>query len=270
MLNTGMGTRKTSVAGSFYPEEPEQLKNLLAGFFIPAEDQEITFTTPVKAIIAPHAGYIYSGSVAAKAYAVVSKCIKDITKVTIIGPSHFVSFDGIALSSAESFETPLGEMKVNHQAYKEINNMPEVLYFDKAHEQEHSIEVHLPFIKYLKKNVTIIPLAVGQTSYLTVTKVLAKLSEDENNLIVISSDLSHYYPYEQAKKYDLQTATYIENYKSSSLGSNDACGYVPIAGLLKMAKDNKYKIIRIDLRNSGDSSGSKDSVVGYGSWSFHK
>ena len=141
---------------------------------------------------------------------------------------------------------------------------------DEAHDREHSIEVHLPFIQYLKKDVRIIPLAVGQTSYQKVAKVLEKLCEEEDNLIIISSDLSHYHTYKYAQKYDLQTALNIENHKCSQLGPDEACGYLPIAGLLKMAKDHKYKIKRIDLCNSGDTSGSKDSVVGYGTWIFHK
>ena len=268
--NKRLTFRQASVAGSFYPKDPIQLKKTLTSLLNANEDLNIDFPTPVKAIIAPHAGYIYSGPVAAKAYSLVSTYIKRKNKITIIGPSHFVPFNGIALSSAEFFETPLGKIKVDHHAYKLINRIPEVIYLDKAHDREHSIEVHLPFIQYLKKDVRIIPLAVGQTSYQKVAKVLEKLCEEEDNLIIISSDLSHYHTYKYAQKYDLQTALNIENHKCSQLGPDEACGYLPIAGLLKMAKDHKYKIKRIDLCNSGDTSGSKDSVVGYGTWIFHK
>jgi len=263
-------SRQASVAGSFYPKNPAQLKKTLTNLFNANEDLNIDFQTPVKAIIAPHAGYIYSGPIAAKAYSLVSTCIKGKNKITIIGPSHFVPFNGIALSTAEFFETPLGKIKVDHHAYELINRIPEVIYLDEAHAREHSIEVHLPFIQYLKKDVRIIPLAVGQTSYQKVAKVLEKFCEEKDNLIIISSDLSHYHAYGYAQKYDLQTALKIENYKCSQLGPNEACGYLAIAGLLKMAKDRKYKIKRIDLCNSGDTSGSKDTVVGYGSWFFHK
>lgn len=254
--------RQPAVAGTFYPANPQELHQILDQFLC---DAEIGNKVP-KAIIVPHAGYIYSGPVAATAYARLIKAHDLITRVVIIGPSHRVGFKGLAVSSAETFSTPLGTVAVDLKAVKSILKLPFVEYNEPAHAHEHSLEVHLPFLQETLDSFTIIPIVAGEASPAQVSQVLDALWGGDETLIVISSDLSHYHDYATCQKLDKETSIIIENLQYERLAFDSACGKVPVSGLLKLAKEKSLSIKTIDLRNSGDTAGDKSRVVGYGAY----
>ncbi len=254
--------RQPAVAGTFYPANPQELHQILDQFL---SDAEIGNKVP-KAIIVPHAGYIYSGPVAATAYARLIKAHDLITRVVIIGPSHRVGFKGLAVSSAETFSTPLGTIAVDLEAVKSILKLPFVEYNEPAHAHEHSLEVHLPFLQETLDSFTIIPIVAGEASPAQVSQVLNALWGGDETLIVISSDLSHYHDYATCQKLDKETSNIIENLEYERLAFDSACGKVPVSGLLKLAKEKSLSIKTIDLRNSGDTAGDKSRVVGYGAY----
>jgi len=256
--------RQAAVAGTFYPADPEQLKLMLQHYLIDAPQAE---KVP-KAMIVPHAGYIYSGAIAATAY-VRLKAVKSlINKVLLIGPSHRVGFQGLALSTADQFITPLGDVAIEKDDVKQIAELPFVHYLDQAHELEHSLEVHLPFLQTVLDDFCLIPVVAGDASAEQVCQMIELFWGQADTLVVISSDLSHFHDYLTAKKRDQKTSKIIEQLQYEKLGSGDACGCVPVSGLMALARKNKLQIKTIDLRNSGDTAGSADMnrVVGYGAY----
>lgn len=260
-----MLNRQPAVAGMFYSDSPEDLNRditrMLAGV--------LPHTGPApKAIIAPHAGYMYSGPIAASAYARLQQAHETIKKVVLLGPAHRVPFRGLAVSSARYFSTPLGVIDLDREAIDKITNLPQVLTLDEAHAQEHSLEVHLPFLQTLLDGFKLIPIVVGDASARQVDEVLERLWGGPETLIVISSDLSHYHDYLTAKAMDSKTSTAIENLQPEQIDHEDACGRTPVCGLLLAAKKHGLKVSTIDLRNSGDTAGSRDRVVGYGAYVF--
>lgn len=254
--------RQPAVAGTFYPAEPRQLHQLLDQYL---NDAEPARKVP-KAMIVPHAGYIYSGPVAANAYARLVKAHDLITRVVLIGPSHRVGFNGLAITNAQNFVTPLGSIEVDRQAVHAIAKLPFVDYLEKAHAEEHSLEVHLPFLQETLDDFKIVPIVVGDASAEQVAEVLELLWGGEETLIVISSDLSHYHDYATCQKLDKATSAAIENLQYESLDFDAACGRVGVGGLLKLARDKGFAVKNIDLRNSGDTAGDKLRVVGYGAF----
>ena len=254
--------RQPAVAGSFYPSNPQQLHSMLTQYLTDAETDE---KVP-KAIIAPHAGYIYSGPIAATAYARLKKARDLITRVVLIGPSHRVAFRGLAVSRAQTFTTPLGRILVDQKAVQTIVELPFVEYIEQAHTYEHSLEVHLPFLQEMLGDFKIVPIVAGDASPEQVSQVLDMLWGGDETLIVISSDLSHYHAYATAQKLDKATSLTIEQLQYEQLDPESACGKVPVSGLLKLAREKSLSIKTIDLRNSGDTAGEKDSVVGYGAY----
>jgi AmmeMemoRadiSam system protein B len=223
-------------------------------------------TEAPKAIIVPHAGYVYSGSVAARAYAALATAAKQIRRVVLLGPAHFVWIEGVAVPTAASFETPLGLVPIDRAAVEAIKALPQVIEADEPHEEEHALEVQLPFLQSVLGEFTLVPLAVGDIDPKALVAILDKLWGGPETLIVISSDLSHYHAYTEAKQLDAETAAAIEHCDGTHLGPADACGYLPICGLLAVAKRRKLTIRRLDLRSSGDTSGAHNRVVGYGAW----
>lgn len=221
-----------------------------------------------KAIIAPHAGYVYSGAVAASAYARIRPAAGRISKVVLLGPCHRVPLRGLALSSAESFATPLGEVPIDAELARRLLDMPQVQIFDATHAQEHSLEVHLPFLQEILGAFTLLPLVVGDATPEEVADVLDAVWGGPETLIVISSDLSHYENYETARQMDGATSRAIEDLDPARIGPYDACGRIPVGGLLTVARRRGLAVSTVDLRNSGDTAGSHDRVVGYGSWVF--
>jgi MEMO1 family protein len=257
--------RPTAVAGSFYPNDVNQLNNMLDEYLAL---ETVNIEAP-KAIIAPHAGYIYSGQTAASVYFNVGKLKHKITRVVLLGPTHRVYVQGIALPSNTHFATPLGNISIDTTALSELeSNYPYVQFLDAAHEQEHSLEVHLPFLQKVLDNFTLIPILVGDASPEQVASILNQLWGGEETLIVISSDLSHFLDYETACKKDSNTTKLIENFEYNKIGSEQACGCMPMRGLLKLAQDKNMSLQTIDLRNSGDTAGTKDRVVGYGAYAL--
>ena len=254
--------RQPAVAGSFYPADPRQLHQMLDQYLNNSESA----TKVPKALIVPHAGYIYSGPIAATAYARLKKAHGSITRVVIMGPSHHVAFSGLALSKAQSFITPSGSIMVDQRASEKIATLPFVNYIEQAHLYEHSLEVHLPFLQEMLDYFKIVPIVVGAASPEQVSQVLSALWGGDETLIVISSDLSHYHDYVTAQKLDKTTSAMIEQLKFESLEAESACGKVPISGLLKLAREKSLSIKTIDLRNSGDTAGDKHRVVGYGAY----
>lgn len=258
--------RRPAVAGMFYPEDVKALRDVLREFLGSME----TGVEAPKAIIVPHAGYIYSGPVAATAYRALAKAREEIRRVVLLGPSHRVSFEGLALSSAKYFATPLGRIRIDHQAYGTIQDLPQVQVLDAAHAMEHSLEVHLPFLQVVLDDFSLVPIVVGEASPREVSEVLERLWDGPPTRFVISSDLSHYHDYQTARRLDQATSQAIEDLRFEDIGYGDACGRNPVNGLLHLARVHGMRAKTLDLRNSGDTAGSREQVVGYGAYAFEE
>ncbi len=259
-------TRTPAVAGMFYPAHAAELHAQVHSFLtqIHAPDEP-----PPKAIIVPHAGYIYSGPIAAVAYARLQAVRDRITRVVLLGPSHRVGFRGIAVSGMDAFSTPLGRVPVDHEAVEQVQQLPEVGFLEQAHAQEHSLEVHLPFLQEVLGNFKLVPLVVGDARPAEVGAVLEALWGGPEALIVISSDLSHYHDYQTARVMDRETSNAIEQLRFEDINGEQACGCRPVNGLLWVARRKGLQCETLDLRNSGDTAGTRDQVVGYGAYVFH-
>lgn len=252
-------------AGSFYPADPEELRDEVMRYLGPARTHAIPITArPPKAIIAPHAGYVYSGPVAGSAYARLRGHEETIDRVVLLGPAHRFAFTGLALSGRDAFATPLGEIELDTEAMSQVMVLPQVHVLDEAHAEEHSLEVHLPFLQVILKSFKLVPIVVGDADPADVAEVLDALWNGPETLIVVSSDLSHYNDWSTARELDQQTAAAIAALRP--VGHFDACGRVPINGLLASARRHAMRVRTLDLRNSGDTVGSRDRVVGYGAF----
>jgi hypothetical protein len=256
--------RHPAVAGLFYPEDSTELQTTIQRFL----RQSTARGHPPKALIAPHAGYVYSGPVAGSVYALLSPAKDAIEKVVLMGPSHRVGFRGIAASSAGYFATPLGNIPIDIMGIEKVLGLPFVSLLDEAHAQEHSLEVHLPFLQQVLGHFELIPLVAGDATSEEVALVLEQLWDGPETLIVVSSDLSHYHDYATAQRMDRATSAAIEALRLEDIGHDSACGRVPVMGLLTVARRLGMVARTIDLRNSGDTAGSKDRVVGYGAYVF--
>jgi AmmeMemoRadiSam system protein B/AmmeMemoRadiSam system protein A len=260
--------RTAHVAGSFYPDDPEILTQTIKKHLHDADETRTkSANTPApKALIAPHAGYVYSGLTAAHAYTHLLPLRHKIKRVVILGPCHRVPVGGLALSGADYFETPLGRIAIDQELTQRISKMPQVFTFAETHLEEHSLEVHLPFLQTVLSDFTILPIVVGQASVREVADVLDLVWGGDETLIIISTDLSHYLDYKSCQGLDEKTSTAIEEMNINAIGNSQACGRVPLKGLLDLAMARGMDIQRLDVRNSGDTAGPKDRVVGYGSW----
>ena len=261
--------RPPAVAGMFYPDSPAVLSRDISRMLETAV-QEMSgkaLQLRPKAIIVPHAGYVYSGPIAASIYALLKPLRDTIRRVVLLGPVHHVAIDGLALPSSTAFTTPLGEIQIDQQAVSGIQDLPQIITSDAAHGPEHSLEVQLPFLQTLFSHFSLLPLAVGHTSPEAVGEVLEKLWGGEETLIVVSSDLSHFLPYNAARAIDEETARHIMSL-DPLISHQQACGASPINGLLHAARMHGMQARLIDLRNSGDTAGDKSRVVGYGAFAF--
>ena len=253
--------RPAAVAGLFYPGEPAALRALLA-----EQLAENPAQGPApKALIVPHAGYVYSGPVAARAYNLLPPGVR---RVVLLGPAHRVPLRGLALPTVSAFRTPLGDVPLDLEAMGSLGALPQVVRSDEAHRLEHSLEVHLPFLQMRLGEFRLVPLVVGWASPAAVAEVLEHMWGGPETLVVVSSDLSHYHPYADAQRLDEDTARRIESLQLP-LEGEQACGAHPLNGLLDLARAKHLSIARLDLRNSGDTAGSRDRVVGYGAWALH-
>jgi len=260
--------RPAAVAGMFYPDDEISLRSMVQQFLAQA-----TSSGPApKAIIVPHAGYIYSGPIAGSAYHLLENNSASFKRVVLLGPSHRVPLLGLAASSASSFSTPLGLIEIDQDRIKKLSKLKQVKIMDEAHAMEHSLEVQLPFLQTILTDFKLIPLVVGDASAREVCEVLELACQDPNQdqqtLIVISSDLSHYHDYATANKLDALTSHAIENLDGDQIGYENACGRTAVNGLLMFASNRGMKAEILDQRNSGDTAGDKDQVVGYGAYAF--
>ncbi len=262
ITNMGSGVREPAVAGQFYPYDISTLRAEVEQHLRAAE----TDAPAPKAIIAPHAGYIYSGPVAGYAYRAIEPAAGQIRRVVLLGPAHRAYLSGVGLSSAGSFATPLGLVPVDREACTRIAQLPGVALADAAHAAEHSLEVHLPFLQCVLEDFTLVPLVVGDAAPGLVADVLACLWGGPDTLVVISTDLSHYHDYRTAQRLDAASTQAIEMLRYEDIGSDNACGCMPLNGLLHLARARGFKVRTLDVRNSGDTAGPRDRVVGYGAY----
>lgn len=233
------------------------------------EEEGRGFSRRPKALICPHAGYRYSGPIAASAYRALGEAAQRIERVVILGPSHFVPFAGLAVPRADAFATPLGAVAIDEPARCMILRVPHVMRADAPHAREHSLELQVPFLQLLLGDFRVLPIAVGEATAPQVAAVLECLWGGEDTLIVVSSDLSHYLDYAAARRVDRETAQAILDY-STVLGSAQACGCVGINGLMYVARRRRLDVGLLDLRNSGDTSAGRTSVVGYGAFALYE
>ena len=263
-------TRQPAVAGSFYPSDARELRESVLGFLSAASrgrPAARALPSP-KALIVPHAGYVYSGPIAASAYACWSGLHSRVERVILLGPSHQVPLRGLGASSADRFETPLGAVPIDREAVLRALELPQVQLLDAAHAQEHSLEVQLPFLQQVLGDFALVPFSVGDATPDEVAEVLELLWGGDETRIVISSDLSHYHDYESARRFDAETTRAIEALRPEALDYESACGRIPVGGLLRVAKRRNLGVTTLDLRNSGDTAGPRDRVVGYGAYAI--
>ncbi|GAB2182221.1 AmmeMemoRadiSam system protein B [Denitratisoma sp. agr-D3] len=256
--------RPAAVAGMFYPGNPGELAGQVAALLAdaPAESQD-----KPKVLLVPHAGYVYSGPVAARAYACLTPWRDSIRHVVLLGPAHRLPFRGLAASSAAWFETPLGRVPLAEEALARVLALPEVKVNDDAHALEHSLEVQLPFLQTVLADFDLLPLVVGAADGEAVARVLETVWGDDDTLIVISSDLSHYHPYALARELDQATVDQVLHLVPLQ-SYEQACGATPINGLLAVARSHGLWPRLLDLRNSGDTAGDRSRVVGYSAFAF--
>ncbi len=256
--------RPPSVAGMFYPAEPSvlatQIQALMAG--------AATESYAAKAMIAPHAGYPYSGPVAASAYAAVRDRADRIERVVLIGPAHRFAIDGIAVPDANGLATPLGTVPVDTATVAVLCRQRLVACIDRAFDGEHALEVHLPFLQTLFGDFRVVPLLVGRSTPEQVVQVLAACWGGDETLVIVSSDLSHFLDYAAAQRLDAATTRAFESLQGSGLTGRNACGHLPVSGLLRHAGALDMRATTLDRRNSGDTAGGRDRVVGYGAYVF--
>jgi len=267
---TSQITQRPSVAGIFYSSDPSQLNLDVREFIASGRDAAGSPGSGCpKAIIAPHAGYAYSGAIAGSAYAAIAKCAARIERVVLLGPPHRLPVRGLASSSAAAFETPLGRVPVDQEAVERmLTQHPEVSRLDAAFAGEHCIEVQLPFLQVLLNRFSLIPLLVGSAGASQVAAVLEPFWNRDDTLIVISSDLSHYLDYATARALDQTTSEAIVTLRPERIAPEQACGRNAIAGLLYLAESQGAEGRMLDLRSSGDTAGPRDRVVGYGAYAF--
>ncbi len=261
-------TRPPAVAGMFYPGETSALQDQINGYLKEGNQEE---TIIPKALIVPHAGTIYSGSIAGSGYRRLLQYRHVIRKVILLGPAHRVHLKGLALPTVDRFQSPLGNIDLDTKIISQlVEEFPQVSYSEIAHAEEHSLEVQLPFLQSILSSFRLVPLVVGDASAIEVAEVIEHLWGGDESLLLISSDLSHFHTYDKAVRVDKKTAGLIEAFKGDELPSQSACGLVPLRGLLRLARQKKMTIQRFDLRNSGDTAGPRDQVVGYGCWGLYE
>jgi AmmeMemoRadiSam system protein B len=261
-------TRAAAVAGTFYPDRSDALRGMVRRLLDAAASGDGASGAAPRAVIAPHAGYVYSGPVAASAFARVTALRDRIRRVVLIGPSHFVSFRGIATSGAAAFATPLGEVEVDLAAESSLAGLPGVSDVPRAHAREHCLEVELPFLQETLDSFAVVPLVVGDATHEEVGRALDLLWGGDETLVVVSSDLSHYLDYQTAANVDAATARAIEELRWEAIEPEHACGWAAIRGLLWTARRRGLAVRTLDLRSSGDTAGPRDAVVGYGAWAL--
>ncbi len=262
-MSAALSIRPPAVAGQFYPADRAELEILIRHVLGQAE----TDVRDPKALIVPHAGYIYSGATAAHAYATLDR--NKVRRVLLFGPAHRVPFYGLALPDADAFATPLGEVPLDQPSMQKLMSLPHIARFPAAHVLEHSLEVQLPFLQMVLDDFTLVPVCVGSADAADVATAMLELWGSHETLIVVSSDLSHFHPYEIARNIDQQSIGRILA-GDVSLSHEQACGATPVNGLLEAGRAHPLQPYLLDYRNSGDTAGDRLSVVGYTSIAFRE
>ena len=260
-----MSTRQAAVAGLFYEADPARLKAQITGFLSRSLAQA---GARPKVLIVPHAGYVYSGSTAAAAYRLLEPLRDEIRRVVLLGPAHRVYLQGMALPSVDAFETPLGEVPLERTTLDAISAMPGVCISDEAHREEHSLEVQLPFLQTVLTRYTLLPVVVGDCDPNRVGAVLDELWGGHETLVVISSDLSHFHAYDEAREIDASTCARILQ-KSTGLSGAEACGARALNGLMSARHCRELNVDLLAACNSGDTAGDRERVVGYGAFQLY-
>ena len=255
--------RAPEVAGMFYPDGHNALADTVERCLAAARPDG---GVKPKVLVAPHAGYQFSGEIAGTAYAGLRGRGEEITRIVLLGPAHRVAFQGIATTSADAWATPLGTVPVDWQALRSVLHLPGVIVRDAAFAREHSLEVHAPFIQRVFERAAIVPLLVGDASAALVSQVVEALWGGPETLIVVSSDLSHFHDYATAARLDAATAANIELLRPDRIDGQGACGHRALAGVLDQARRRDLRATALDVRNSGDTASGKDRVVGYGAF----
>ena len=259
-----MSIKESYAAGKFYTSDKDELLTQLKEF---ENNHKYDYTLTSRAIIVPHAGYQYSGQLAFDGFSYLDKTVKNIF---IFAPTHHKSVNNLALPSYDEFETPLGNISIDKDIVNEIFTKFSCEYSDEAFSQEHAVEVQLPFIKYFLNSVKIIPILIGNDDVDKVLNIIKYYYPDKSNGFVVSSDLSHYLKEEDSIKVDTVTAGMIENSHLQGFRFEQACGAIPMVALSEFSRQNNFSLIRIGLTNSGQTSGDKSRVVGYGSWLLYE
>lgn len=257
-------TQPAGVAGHFYPADPD----VLAAGVDASLARAVTPDLEPKAVIAPHAGHVYSGDIAGAAYGLLAKRRGQIKRVMLLGPNHRMAFHGVALSPADAWETPLGPVAVDRAARDMVAALPGVTVMAEPFAGEHSLEVQLPFIQRALGDVEVLPMLIGQPAPGQVSDILGQVWGGPETAIIVSSDLSHFHDYDTARTKDAETSAGIERLQLQVCEGHRACGFQPISGLLQQAQQRDLRVTALDVRNSGDTQGGRDRVVGYGSYAF--
>jgi len=259
--------RPAAVAGLFYPDDPRALADVVdsvmrANHLGPGEPAP-------KALIAPHAGYPFSGPIAASAYATLGPAAATIRRVVLLGPAHRVALEGMAVPTVTAFATPLGEVPLDAELVDVALQCRHVVADDAPHADEHGIEVHLPFLQRVLglTGWTLLPIVVGRTDAEVVAELLEAVWGGPETLVIVSTDLSHYHPHDTARNVDAATAGAILARRGAAIRPSDACGVYPLRGLLAVAEHHGLDLMLLDLRTSADTAGEPSRVVGYGAFS---
>jgi AmmeMemoRadiSam system protein B len=255
--------RPPAVAGAFYPDDPGTLAALV-GELLGEAARRVGQAPPVRALVAPHAGYVYSGPIAASSFA---RLHRGVRRVVLLGPAHRVPVRGLALPDADALATPLGELAVDQELAAAIVDLPQVTVAASAHAWEHSLEVELPFLQTLLEQPRVLPLVVGDAAPAAIVEVLDATALADDTAVVVSSDLSHYLAYEEARAIDTATAAQVVRLEPT-LTHEQACGATPLNGFLAWARERDLRAELLDLRSSGDTAGDRSRVVGYGAFAF--
>ncbi|ABZ75524.1 protein of unknown function DUF52 [Shewanella halifaxensis HAW-EB4] len=261
--------RPAAVAGLFYPAAPDELRAMLEGYLARARmsliSQANTQHSQAKVIIVPHAGYIYSGLVAAHAYVLIESMAATVNKVLLIGPAHRVYLQGGALPQSQYFETPLGQISIDKRSVEMLESNPHITVSDLPHQQEHCLEVQLPFLQHCLNQFELIPLLIGESDPQETAKLLEQLWGGEETLVVVSTDLSHFHRYAEATHLDKLTCQKILQ-GLETIFPEQACGSFCLNALMLQLKRHQLCLTQLSYQNSGDTAGDKNRVVGYASF----
>ena len=273
--NNAKNIRTPAVASMFYPVGAAELRKAVQNYLSNAGTEEDVSQlkkeefAELRTLIVPHAGYIYSGKIAASAYRLLEQNKNQFKRVLLLGPAHRVLLEGVAFPEMDAFETPLGEITLDKELIEKIlAEFSWISVSDKAHAEEHCLEVQLPFLQETLGEFKLLPLVVGDAKTELLAALIQHFSKDHETLIVISTDLSHFHDYQTARGIDARTANAIELLEQNRISTEDACGAYPLRGALLAASQNQWNVHRLGLCNSGDTAGDRGRVVGYGAWAM--